>query len=165
MTTMAAMNTVDTASFQVSFISGTSSERAKTPASISPPGAIPARVQGQHGAEKGPGLLPGGQVLGSWEMTLPRSSAECHGSAGGPTPLTRPLRPRCRRPSRDNPKTPGSGVSRLGGPVAGESLGARLDAEQHLALHDQAARLHEQHVERPGAPRQARRHDPVPADQ
>src|ERR1022692_1888140 len=80
MTTMAAMNTVDTASFQVSFISGTSSERAKTPASNSPPGAIPARVQGQHGAEKGPGLLPGGQVLGSWQMTLLRSSAGCHGS-------------------------------------------------------------------------------------
>jgi hypothetical protein len=59
----------------------------------------------------------------------------------------------------------GCAVTSLGRPIAGEAFGARLDAEQHLALHDQAARLHEQQVEGPGGRRQARRDDPVPADQ
>src|SRR6266568_4260620 len=42
--------------------------------------------------------------------------------------------------------------------------GAQIDAEQHLALHDQAAVFHDEHAEQTGRQR-PRRGDPVPADQ
>ena len=48
---------------------------------------------------------------------------------------------------------------------SGQPLGALLDAEQHLPLHDQAAGLHEKQVEESGSGCQGLRRDPVPADQ
>ena len=49
--------------------------------------------------------------------------------------------------------------------IAGEIFGALLDAEQHLAFHDQTAGFHDQHVEHANRQRRAWRRDPVPADQ
>ena len=47
----------------------------------------------------------------------------------------------------------------------GQALGTLLDAQQHLALHDEAAGLHDDGVGQPGGRRRAGRLDAVAGDQ
>src|ERR1700674_434216 len=55
----------------------------------------------------------------------------------------------CTPTTLRQPGIPGGGVPRG---LLGQSFGALLDAQKHLAFHDQAAGLHHVPVEDPGGP-------------